>query len=85
MFFMENGSTVLENPCHALSLQDTDEMRCVVFPLGQALTGNQGGREGRSTHLKDQDMPPETTAIDSLTYKYEHNGDVLAVDTWPCH
>lgn len=63
---MKNGSTVLENPCHALSLQDTDEMHGA--PTGTSHDRNSGGREDSSTHQRDQDMLPKTTTHDSFTY-----------------
>lgn len=63
---MKNGRQVLEKPCHALSLQDTDEM-CDA-PTGTRTDRNSGAREDSSTHHRDQDVPPKTTANDSFAY-----------------
>ena len=37
-------------------------------PTGTSTDRHSGDREDRSTHLRYQDMPPKTTANDSLTY-----------------
>lgn len=63
---MKNGSTILEKPCHALSLQDTDEV-CGA-PTGTRTDRNSGAGEDSSTHHRDQDMPPKTTPNDSFSY-----------------
>lgn len=48
-----------------LYLSRTNEM-CGALP-GTSTDRNSGDREDSSTHHRDQDMPPKTTANDSFT------------------
>ena len=66
---MKNDSAVLEKHCHALCLQDTDEMCSAPTGTRQFLSWTSGARKDSSTHHRDQDRPPKTTANnDSFAY-----------------